>query len=252
MADNKEDLSTEQILSSIRDMLTDGDDNTPPPPVSGEENIVDDVLELTPDMIVNKAEFSNDVESKADEDMPALDVEEDVSDTPSNTIDTANEIVEEETIEDVTNSTNLSSTSQEPLVETVVEGQKENNFEDKSFPVEETKTVSADVNSEAIASNIIKAFSNMFSNIDIKPNNIQEQAQEQVDNYNKDALKSSISKAVENWVVENMQSDAGLQPLVREEVSKQVKVWLDGNLTNLITTSIKQELERVMEKVDNN
>lgn len=165
-----EDLSTEQILSSIRDILLDGDKKTQ----SKKEEKAEDVLELTPQMVVSK----------------------------SSTIEPEVKL----------------SYYQKP-----------------------------DFNSEDVARNIIKSFAKQFSHLNI---NAKKDYLSSHENDEDSLLKASISKAVEDWVFKNIKSDFELQKTVKEEVAKQVNVWFDANFVNLVNSSIKQELERVMVKVD--
>ncbi|MDR1694148.1 MAG: hypothetical protein LBR70_03025 [Lactobacillaceae bacterium] len=170
-----ENLTTEQILSSIREILLDGDKKTQPVKEKTEE----DVLELTSGMVVKKA-----------------------SSVP-----------------------------------------EQNNKTEARFAA----VPKSGFSSEEAARNIIKSFAKNFTQQSSASKN------EYLSRYEKDEdsmLRASISKAVEDWVLKNIKSDFELHKAVREEVAKQVNVWFDANFVNLVNSSIKQELERVMVKVD--
>lgn len=151
---NKEELSTEQILSSIRDILT-GED--------GKLNVKkdEDVLELTADMVVSRPDSAS---------RPQL-----------------------------------------------------------------------NSSSETIAANIIKNFSSKFSYLNSDSHRVKQSDQRQ-----DEVLRASVSKAVEDWVMKNIKSDFELQKTVRDEVARQVTQWLEGNLVGLVSSSIKQEIDRAL------
>lgn len=223
MEDNNDHLSTEEILSSIRgQLLADGQD---------------DVFRLLPSMIVKpskKASVNKKGSIASDKTPSSSDV---LNLRPSMIIGMA-EAVEKDSEEaplQVSPSHILDDSNIEKAVASKVSKKA-------SFKAQ----YSAD---EDVARGIIDAFSHMFSNI--KSWKISKSAQgnvTHVDNYNVDVLKNSISKTVEHWVLGNVDSDVELQDIVRQEVAGQVRVWLDANLERMITSSIRQELERVMVK----
>lgn len=168
-----EDLTTEQILSSIREILLDGEKKTQPK----KEEVIEDILELTPAMVIGRAK--EDLVSKSEIKVIAV---------------------------------------------------PKSNF-----------------SSEEVARNIIKSFAKKFSNLD---ENAKKDYLSQQENKEDNLLRASISTAVEDWILKNIKADFELQKTVKEEVAKQVNVWFDANFVNLVNLSIKQELERVMVKVN--
>lgn len=93
---------------------------------------------------------------------------------------------------------------------------------DKVITTEKSNKVS--LNSEEVAANIINSFAKMFEGVkSFKMNEIH------------------ISKDVNNIDLENV---------IRQNLEKQVKDWLDSNVSSILKNSISQELERVMVKAE--
>ena len=314
----KEDMSTEQILSSIRNILTDENSENASP--SEDEEVFDlsevaalsegeplveekqietteipeisepkleseeDVFDLSPVMVIHSTsedktealtpeEEPYDLSEQADEEVYDLTGSQKIEEEPSSD-DEPKDVFELGTEKIVEQAEPL-----EPLANAVgAEAGIETKAQAEAEP-EERKSVSSDVETlgtekavvepveyseaeksvaiepleveppvlEDVASNILSAFSNIFNNY-TPEKKIQPQRVSSA--YENNELKAAVQKTIESWVVKNIDADLNIKGIVNEEIALQVRVWLDENLPNLIQSSINQELERVMVKVD--
>ncbi|MDD4557302.1 MAG: DUF2497 domain-containing protein [Alphaproteobacteria bacterium] len=229
----KDDMSTEQILSSIRNILTDenGEEIVQPAQVVEADEVKEDVFELSSEMIVGEEEQSEPY------DLSAMQVFQEAKAEEEEVLDLDEaDVIEEE----------ISEPKPEPEVEPELEAEEE--IIDVAEVVVE-KNVEKPV-LEDVSANIMSAFANLFNNY----TPVQRPALEKKKNdvsYEKGELLSEVGKAAESWVLKNINQDVKIEEIVREEIALQVRVWLDENLPSLIQSSINEELERVMVKVDN-
>ena len=62
----------------------------------------------------------------------------------------------------------------------------------------------------------------------------------------KAVMAESLKPAIERALVS---VDKDIMELAREEVSKEAKIWVDKNLTEVVESVIREEVKRVMAKV---
>ncbi|MFV0626540.1 MAG: hypothetical protein ACK5N8_04240 [Alphaproteobacteria bacterium] len=254
----KEDMSTEQILSSIRTILTDE---------NAEETSIDDsdeILDLSSEKVVD-TDVPETIEENIEEDVDIYDltsamvIKEEKEETPlSDEIfeDELYELSEAQEVEDVLDLSAEEIVEVEEILSPIekAENSVENivSFEKEEIidvPEDNKKTGEEKPQLEDVANNIISAFSNLFEGYSSSKKTKVERPKMETE-YDENELKAQVQKTVENWVVKNIDSDLKIKEIVEEEIALQTRVWLDENLPDLIQSSINQELERVMVKVD--
>ena len=67
-----------------------------------------------------------------------------------------------------------------------------------------------------------------------------------------DMVKSTIRDMLSEQVINKLAQDADIKHLMSEEVSAQIKLWLDKNLPSMVEGIVKKEIERVMIKAGRN
>ena len=211
MTDDKtkdDEPSIEEILSSIRDIISDEDESPEEPaedvPVVEEEK--EDVLELTD---VADEEGAVDIDAMFDEE-PV--------DDPLAGIDLAHPTDDDLDIVDAEPEADIAE-EEDDGVDDILSA-FDNEPEPKIEPESETKTAqNDDVDADALLNNAASS-----------------------------ATVSSLARLAENIAVSRTASGTTLEDIVRELLRPMLKEWLDDNLPDVIERLVAKELERLAEK----
>lgn len=223
---NKDEPSIEEILSSIRDIISDDDDKTPlrevvPQDKDDEQDSDDDVLELSE--IIEENDENSEVVSEDSTDsvydpLAGIDFshpEDDldiIEDEKSDDHDAAVDVFESLSVEDDESSFN-------------------ENDQDDSFVnmAEDEPTQSSTVAQKTIS----------------EPSHDDEAL---IDRIAETATVSAMAKLAENIAVSRKTDGITLEEIVRDLMRPMLKDWLDENLPTIIDRVVTKELERLAEK----
>lgn len=232
---NQEDLSVEDILSSIKNILVDDgsassmQDEIPAIlPQKTETNtsptIQDDVFDLDSSMVVNE-------ETKIDEMLEETPQPETIS--LADTIDIEQTINMGESI-DLSNILGLENLS-------------ENEEPEASATPEVKKT---EVKEETIdaSANIINNFAKLFAE---KQQGLAEPVSEISNKVSNTIKDSNISDMVKTAIVEQTKlcMENHFEKIASTIIAEQTKIWLDNNLASIVEKTVAKEIERVIAKV---
>lgn len=237
---NQEDLSVEDILSSIKNILTDETGNSIPdtdesvsPPVSTEDKPLEeqkqeDVFDLDSSMIIE---------------------EKNPEQTDSPSADTLNI---EQTLEatDKADAGEISATDNTPQNDSE-EAQPQNETTSPEPQQETTPQKPAEVREETIdaSANIINNFAKVFAEKQ------QEQAKQEAakiqETVEAEIKKTNITGMVQEAIVAQVKSslETHFESIASELIANQTREWLDKNLAQIVENTVAKEIERVIAKV---
>jgi len=221
MTDDKikdDEPSIEEILSSIRDIISDEDDEEKPAedetPVDDSndvaESAADDVMDADDDDVLDLTDIAGDETVNDDEiDIDAMFNEEE-GDDPLAGINLAHP--EDDDLDFI------DTEVQEPLAEEAV---NDDGVDDilSSFDNEPETLAEDDNNADALLNNAASS-----------------------------ATVSSLARLAENIAVSRTASGTTLEDIVRQLLRPMLKEWLDDNLPDVIERLVAKELERLAEK----
>lgn len=229
---NQEDLSVEDILSSIKDILTD-DGETASQEQDSQENSIpqvsistpteeapDDVFDLDTSMIVNEdIEISDILEESTQENSPNL----------ADSID----------IEQTLNMAENMDISNIPGLENLLEDNTSEETETTTEVKEETIDASA---------NIINNFAKLFAEKQQEQNTANSEISEKVIDSIKDQnITDMVKEAIINQT--KLCLDSHFEKIASNIIAEQTKLWLNSNLSSIVEKTVAKEIERVIAKV---
>ena len=317
MTDEKQDeMSMDEILSSIKDILTENGDTSqsdvPSSPKSSTEDISDfsvsdshvdnvtlslddgDILDLTSDMRAETPVVPQMEETPIED----IDINDELSsvteiatdDAPIDIVIDTTEDIAQETTSELDNFTSFSELEEdntdpiyipeedlsEPLYnvseETIADmpeivSSSDNFGGDVSANEVETSIANiieepnpTGINNEAeeqdnavdVSANIINNFAKIFAeqqeDITPEPTKVGSSVKLGADATISDIVKATIRDIIAEDMVRSLAQNADIKSLAAQEVSSQVKIWLDNNLPTMVETVVKQQIERVMAK----
>ena len=120
--------------------------------------------------------------------------------------------------------------------------------EDKVEAAPETKADAVDV-SASIINNFAKIFAdNKTETSSVEPVKVSASVKLGADATLSDMVKATIRDMISEQIVHTLAQDTDIKALVSEEVSAQIKAWLDKHLPSMVEDIVKKEIERVMVK----
>lgn len=245
--ENQEDLSVEDILSSIRNILVDENGNTitetqtvseeptislPEVPQAVEEKVNDDIFDLDASMIVPSNDEQNietlletpiqEAKSIAD----SIDIEE----TINMATRTDFKIPDIAIPEPAPVKTEAPAPRPMPITEPT----------QTSHVQESTIDTSAD-----IINNFAKLFAEKQQNTPVKEPEQQQTTASALDKEN------GMTALIQQTIVKQVQQsiDANLQQWAHDAITAQTQAWLDKNLPTIVEKIVAREIERVIAKV---
>lgn len=235
---NQEDLSVEDILSSIKNILTDETGNpipntddaaSSPAPIENqplEEQKQEDVFDLDSSMIVEEKNLEQ-------------------ADSPS-------AINIEQTLEaaDKADAGEISATDNTPQSDSEKK-QPQNETTSPEPQPETTSQKPAEVREETIdaSANIINNFAKVFAEKQ------QEQAKQEAakiqETVEAEIKKTNITGMVQEAIVAQVKSslETHFESIASELIANQTREWLDKNLAQIVENTVAKEIERVIAKV---
>lgn len=258
--------SMEDILSSIKGILSEDEEKHSS---SQKEESDDDIFDLSSSMIIDaptkeSQEPQQESSAASDDDLPEIKLEEDI-DLPSEPL--FDEQPTEEP-EEILHSAEQPQSLDEPIkddaiseeqLDKLIQSIDDNNVDsvlERELPQAEPEIEHKSEAPEAVSDSIINNFAQMFSE-----NNSEEKGAEivsaaptmkigegaqTVEDLIKAVMAESLKPAIERALVS---VDKDIMELAREEVSKEAKIWVDKNLTEVVESVIREEVKRVMAKV---
>ena len=239
---NQEDLSVEDILSSIKNILVDDgsasskqEENPSILPQTTETQSAplaqDDVFDLDSSMIVNE-------EVKIDKILEETSTTENIP--LAETIDIEQTISMAENI-DINNILGL---------ENLLENDTVPEVKDKTTAEKATTAEKSEVKEETIdaSANIINNFAKLFAEKQQEHTGPASAISDKVSNTIKD---SNISDMVKTAIVEQTKlcMENNFEKIASAIIAEQTKIWLDNNLASIVEKTVAKEIERVIAKV---
>lgn len=247
----QEELSVEDILSSIKNILVDENgapqestsSEVPSESKTPEPEPIDDILNLDDSMIVDESK-DKDVSNATSatepaKEQPAAEPEATDNTEKDDPINLADSIDIEQTLK-MAEDINLDQISV---------------FKDIPEIDSEQEKEPASVKEEAIdaSANIINNFAKVFAE------KRQEQLQTATNTQNSKIGKSvssaiegsNISSLVENAIIEQVRNclDVHFEEIASEIIANQTREWLNNNLASIVEKTVAKEIERVIAKV---
>lgn len=253
----QEDLSVEDILSSIKNILVDengapqenASSEVPSESKTPEPEPIDDILNLDDSMIVDESKDKD--ESK----------DQNVSNATSATEPAKEQLAAEPEVTDNTEKDDPINLADSIDIEQTLKMAEDINLDQisvfKDIPGinPEPEKEPASVKEEAIdaSANIINNFAKVFAE------KRQEQLQTETNIQNSKIGKSvssaiegsNISSLVENAIIEQVRIclDVHFEEIASEIIANQTREWLNNNLASIVERTVAKEIERVIAKV---
>ena len=229
---NQEDLSVEDILSSIKDILTD-DGETASQEQDSQENSIPQVSISTPTEETPDDVFDLDTSMIVNEDVEISDIlEESTQETSPNLADSID-------IEQTLNLAENMDISNIPGLENLLE---ENTSEETETPTEvKEETIDA-------SANIINNFAKLFAEKQQEQNTANSEISEKVIDSIKDQnITDMVKEAIINQT--KLCLDSHFEKIASNIIAEQTKLWLNSNLSSIVEKTVAKEIERVIAKV---
>ncbi len=276
MAENEipqDNPSMEDILSSIKGILSEDEQGSPAALEQNDKKEDDEIFDLSSSMIIDtpsKPEShkpEDDITSVLDDDLPDIKLGEDEDiDIPEEPVFAPQSKVEEEDIsisaapqnepEPEAKEEAISEEQLDKLIQSIDDNNVDSVLE-KEIPEEAPLVEEKELEKpEDVSDAIIDNFAQMFSENNKKaetaavavapaPAQIGNGAQT-VEDLIKAVMAESLKPAIEQALAS---VDKDIMELAKEEVSKEAKIWVDKNLTEVVESVIREEVKRVMAKV---
>lgn len=229
---NQEDLSVEDILSSIKDILTD-DGETASQEQDSQENAIPQVSISTPTEETPDDVFDLDTSMIVNEDVEISDIlEESTQETSPNLADSID-------IEQTLNMAENMDISNIPGLENLLE---DNTSEETETPAEvKEETIDA-------SANIINNFAKLFAEKQQEQNTANSEISEKVVDSIKDQnITDMVKEAIINQT--KLCLDSHFEKIASNIIAEQTKLWLNSNLSSIVEKTVAKEIERVIAKV---
>ena len=276
MAENEipqDNPSMEDILSSIKGILSEDEQGSPAALEQNDKKEDDEIFDLSSSMIIDtpsKPEShkpEDDITSVLDDDLPDIKLGEDEDiDISKEPVFAPQVKVEEEDIsisaapqnepEPEAKEEAISEEQLDKLIQSIDDNNVDSVLE-KEIPEEAPHAEEKELEKpEDVSDAIIDNFAQMFSENNKKaepaavavapaPAQIGNGAQT-VEDLIKAVMAESLKPAIEQALAS---VDKDIMELAKEEVSKEAKIWVDKNLTEVVESVIREEVKRVMAKV---
>ncbi len=276
MAENEipqDNPSMEDILSSIKGILSEDEQGSPAALEQNDKKEDDEIFDLSSSMIIDtpsKPEShkpEDDITAALDDDLPDIKLGEDEDiDIPEEPVFAPQVKVEEEDIsisavpqnepEPEAKEEAISEEQLDKLIQSIDDNNVDSVLE-KEIPEEAPLVEEKELEKpEDVSDAIIDNFAQMFSENNKKaepaavavapaPTQIGNGAQT-VEDLIKAVMAESLKPAIEQALAS---VDKDIMELAKEQVSKEAKIWVDKNLTEVVESVIREEVKRVMAKV---
>lgn len=238
--DNQEDLSVEDILSSIKNILVEEEGETPQK--TPEKKKEEDVLDLESSMIVdaNQTSSGTDIENLLKDITEPVITEEPISETAQKIADDINV---EQTV-DIASQINLDNLAQSPT-ETITE------TESQVAPelAQETDDVKEDAidASASIISNFAKVFAEKKQSLSATPQQHSDIETNLTNNIEQLGISSMVKEAIITQVKTCL--DSHFEQIASKIIAEQTSQWLNEHLASIVEKTVAKEIERVIAKV---
>ena len=237
--DNQENLSVEDILSSIKNILVDENGQ----PIEQENKAEPDAAEQSTDTPKEEDVFNLDDTMIVTEPLPVDNISTMLEETPaeSDTPSTDNSLVSEADIQETLNMVENIDIDSLPAIDNLLEEEKETTVD------EETIDASA-----SIINNFAKVFAEkQQEKAQNKAEKPQESTPEITEKVQSDIEKIGIDKLVEETVIKQVKAsiDAHFEKIATSIITNQTKEWLNDNLASIVEKTVAKEIERVIAKV---
>ena len=239
MADNKDEPSIEEILSSIRDIISEEDDDNADaqrekPFSSMVTEADDDVVEQKPEVVPARPIEQDDpieINNNDDDDDDVLELTDIAEDDSNMDESIINEEINDEINDDPLAGIDLSHPDDDDLEIEIDDGLSD------ILDIDDDND--AEIEEQPLPEPVIEDIPEM-------PEDTQDDAL--VDKIAETATIGAMAKLAENIAVSKSADGTTLEDIVRELLRPMLKEWLDGNLPDIIDRLVTKELERLAEK----
>lgn len=246
MTDEKntdEEPSIEEILSSIRDIISDEDED-------GTQSDATTPTEETPAPVEVEAD-SAEVEPVVVEDKPADILDEDTNDD-DDVLDLANFAQEHDDVDAEIQQEVEAEDNTDPLAGIDL-GHPDDDLDIENAPVDDGLSDILDAKEEVeetepAIEEKVEAEVEPSPAPTIEDTDFDQSEEALVDKIAETATVGAMAKLAENIAISNSVEGTTLEDIVRELLRPMIKTWLDENLPNTIDRLVSKELERLAEK----
>jgi len=265
MADDKtdEEPSIEEILSSIRDIIsdededeganTDGEKSDAAPEVSDVKEEAKPETEAAP-VKAEEPAAQNDAPDDDDDviDLTTLAEEESVqADVETDNVDES-ETVDQDTTDTVEEkkeeAPQMDNMDDDPLAEIDLDHPMSNDLKVETIETIETDIETDDFDNETQDDGVL----DIINDINVADNTMDDKPEKTnqvlVDRVAETATVGAMAKLAENIAISRTSEGVTLEDVVADLLRPMLKDWLDENLPTLIERLVSQELERLAEK----
>ena len=272
MAEDNQEAEMEDILSSIKNILEEDEQNKSVSVKSSEpvekdvlDNVLassdtNDILELSPEMRVSEEPLPQPEKDSAERDIVASVMDEPIINPLADDADPTDIIAMEKQVTADENSDDSFLNEKEPFVEPTVAPEPEivadaapEPFVEPSAATEAAADSAVDV-SAGIISNFAKMFAkgketeNETRTVEITPSS-EIIAPGDTSKTLEQFVQDAIMKAIGNEILRQWNNGSDFKSFAEAEVIRQTEKWLNDHLPALVEKVVKQEIERVMVKV---
>jgi cell pole-organizing protein PopZ len=240
-----EEPSIEEILSSIRDIISDEDED-------GEQPAAAEANEASAPAQVEESPAEEKSEPVVVDEAPSTPVSEDTNDD-DDILDLANFAQENDDVDAEIQKEIDTEDSSDPLAGIDL-GHPEDDLDITDTPVDDGLSEILEVESVTEKKEEPIKEESIEDEASIPVPTIEEPIQDSddddalIDKIAETATVGAMAKLAENLAISNSVEGTTLEDIVRELLRPMIKTWLDDNLPNTIDRLVSKELERLAEK----